>query len=78
MENMYREKIELDLDLEEAQAEAGKLSYVNNKRRLQSAIRPGHGAILTGIRNNNSGANVGITFADRIASKYKERGISAH
>ena len=51
---------------------------MNNKRRLQSAIRPGHGAVITGLRNNNSNANVGLTFADRIANKYKERGMSAH
>jgi hypothetical protein len=76
---MYRDKIELEQDLEEAKAAAGKLSYTNNRRRLQSAIRPGACGALTGAKGANSGLNVGVSYADHIASKYKGgRGVSAH
>jgi len=31
-----------------------------------------------GLKGANSGSNVGVSYADHIANKYKGRGVSAH
>lgn len=71
LENFYREKIEKD---EEA------ISYVDKKRRLQSAYRPGlKGIIAPQLTNKQSVLSIGGSYADQIAQKYKDqRGMSAH
>ena len=60
LENFYRDKINAD----------EKLTFVDKKRRLQSAYRPT--GMAPQLNNKQSVLSVGGNYADQIAQKYKD------